>query len=62
MKTFRVPIAALMGLVMVCGLAFAAFRSLSTQGANMAFAAMWTILFAAVVGSRYGRHRNFWGG
>lgn len=59
MKTFRVPIAALMALVLLCGLAFAALRSLSMPGANAAVVGMWTMVFAAVIGSRYGRYRAF---
>lgn len=62
MKSFRVPIAALMGLVLFCALAFAAFRSLSQRAAVLAFTGMWLALLAGVVAARYGRYRTFWTG
>jgi hypothetical protein len=62
MKSFRVPIAGLMGLVLFSALSFAAFRSLSYQAAVLAFTGMWLMLLAGAVAARYGRHRTFWTG
>jgi hypothetical protein len=62
MRWLRPPIAGLMALVFATGLSLAAFRSLSGQAANATFVAMWAVLLAAVVASRYGRYRTFWAG
>jgi hypothetical protein len=62
MKSFCVPIAGLMGLVLFCALSFAAFRSLSYQAAILAFTGMWLAVLAGVVASRFGRYRTFWTG
>jgi hypothetical protein len=60
MRSFRMPIFGLMGIVLACGLAFAAIRSPTFQAVSVTFTVALTILLASIVGSIFGRHRVFW--
>ncbi len=62
MKSRRMSISWMMGLVLLVALSIAAFRSLSAEASILAFSAMWAALLAGVLASRYGRHRTFWNG
>jgi hypothetical protein len=60
MRSFRLPIVGLMGIVLACGLGFAAIKSPTFQVVSVTFTVALTILLASIVGAIFGRYRAFW--
>jgi hypothetical protein len=54
MRSFRMPIFGLMGIVLACGLALAAIKSPTYQAVSVTFTVALTILLASIVGAIFG--------
>jgi hypothetical protein len=62
MKSWRITILGMMGIVLACGVAFYWLMRPTFHAASLAFTAALTILLVALLELRYGRLRTFWFG
>lgn len=60
MRSFRMPILGLMGVVFVAALGAAALTRPSEQGVQAAYTILATALLFAIVAAVFGRYRTFW--